>query len=88
MTSKIVVGDRLVGLGAHPVGVNANYIEELYHRPATQQAIKEMRKQIGDKQVILSVERLDYVKGPLEKIYAFQEFLEQYPEFHGKIELD
>jgi trehalose-6-phosphate synthase len=42
---------------------------------------------MGTKQVILSVERLDYVKGPLEKIYAFQEFLEEYPEFHEKIVL-
>ena len=33
------------------------------------------------------MERLDYVKGPLEKIHAFQDFLEQHPEFHGKVEL-
>lgn len=87
MTSKIEVAGRLVGLGAHPVGVNVNYIQELFNRPSTQQAIEKMRSQIGEKQVVLSVERLDYVKGPLEKIYAFQEFLEQYPEFHGKVEL-
>jgi trehalose-6-phosphate synthase len=37
--------------------------------------------------MILSVERLDYVKGPLEKVLAFEQFLKDYPEFHGKVEL-
>lgn len=46
-----------------------------------------MKKQIGEKKVILSVERLDYVKGPLEKVLAFEQFLKDYPEFHGKVEL-
>ncbi len=89
MVRKIEAGGRQVGLGAHPVGVNVDYIKELYNRNTTQHAIETMKGQLGDKdkQVILSLERLDYVKGPLEKIYAFQEFLEQYPEFHGKVEL-
>lgn len=87
MTRSIIAGDRQVKLGAHPVGVNADYIEELFNQPQTQQLAKEIRNRIGDKKIILSVERLDYVKGPLEKINAFQEFLEQYPEFHGKVEL-
>lgn len=87
MTRRIEAGGRTVKLGAHPVGVNVDFIKDVYKRPATQNAIQAMRKKMGDKQVILSVERLDYVKGPLEKIDAFQEFLEQYPEFHGKVEL-
>ncbi|RZK47175.1 MAG: glucosylglycerol-phosphate synthase, partial [Pedobacter sp.] len=78
---------RKVRLGAHPVGVNAKYIKEVMARTETQEAVDAIRKEMGSKQVILSVERLDYVKGPLEKIYAFQEFLEQYPEFHEKVVL-
>jgi len=87
MTRRVTAGDRQIKLGAHPVGVNVDYIKELSSLPITQQTIKDIRRSIGEKKVILSVERLDYVKGPLEKIYAFQEFLEQHPEFHGKVEL-
>jgi len=87
MTRSFIAGERTVKLGAHPVGVNVKYIEKCYHLPATQQAIREMRNRLGEKKIILSVERLDYVKGPLEKIAAFEEFLELYPEFHGKVEL-
>ncbi|HMR91244.1 MAG TPA: glucosylglycerol-phosphate synthase [Chitinophagaceae bacterium] len=87
MTRSIYVNERTVKLGAHPIGVNAGYIRELYQNQSTQSAISSMRQKLGNKKVVLSVERLDYVKGPLEKINAFQEFLEQYPEFHGKVEL-
>lgn len=87
MTRIIEAGGRQIKLGAHPVGVNVDYIKELYSRPETQESIEMIRSQLGKKKIILSVERLDYVKGPLEKIFAFQEFLEQYPEFHGKVEL-
>ncbi|RZK46505.1 MAG: DUF2029 domain-containing protein, partial [Pedobacter sp.] len=70
-----------------PKAINVKYIQELISRPATNDAINAIRQEMGTRQVILSVERLDYVKGPLEKIYAFQEFLEEYPEFHEKIVL-
>ena len=87
MTTEIIAGDRRVRLGAHPVGVNVKYIKEVISKPETTVAIAAIQHEMGTKQVILSVERLDYVKGPLEKIYAFQEFLEEYPEFHEKIVL-
>ncbi len=87
MTRAFIAGDRYIKLGAHPVGVNADYIRELFEQENTQTRMKEFREQSGSKKVILSVERLDYVKGPLEKIRAYQEFLEQYPEFHGKVVL-
>ena len=87
MARKIEAGGREVMIGAHPVGVNVKYIKELFERDSTQQSINSIRNQLGDKQIILSLERLDYVKGPLEKILAFQEFLEEHPEFHGKVEL-
>lgn len=87
MPRSIKVGERTITLGAHPVGVSVDYIKEINKKPAIKETISAIRNSIGDKKIILSVERLDYVKGPLEKIYAFQEFLEQYPEFHGKVEL-
>lgn len=87
MARKIEAGGRTVTIGAHPVGVNVDHIKEIYERNITQNAISKLNSQLKDKQVILSLERLDYVKGPLEKIFAFQEFLEEHPEFHGKVEL-
>jgi glucosylglycerol-phosphate synthase len=87
MTTEIIAGSRKIRMGAHPVGVNVDYIKEVLAKKESIDAITAIRQEMGAKQVILSVERLDYVKGPLEKIYAFQEFLEEYPEFHEKVVL-
>lgn len=87
MTKEIEVGGRRIRLGAQPVGVNVENIKRIYREDKTQNRIRELKKRTHGKQIILSIERLDYVKGPLEKIQAFSEFLDEYPEFHGKIEL-
>ncbi len=87
MTSKIQTGQRTILLGADPVGINIQLVKELMHQPGTLDKINEMKSRMQDKKLILSVERLDYVKGPLEKVLAFERFLHRYPEFHGKIEL-
>lgn len=87
MTREIEAGGRTIRLGAHPVGINMKNIRRIFGQPSTLELIRKMRDQTVGKKIILSVERLDYVKGPLEKIYAFQTFLEQNPQLHGKVEL-
>lgn len=87
MTRVFSAGGRRITVGAHPIGVNVDYIREVVQKEITQQQVRLFRKQSGSKKIILSVERLDYVKGPLEKIRAYQEFLEQNPAFHGQVEL-
>jgi len=87
MSTRIETASGQVRLGANPVGVNIPYIREIFQKPKTQEAIREMAAQTEGKKIILSIERLDYVKGPLEKLRAFSQFLHDYPEFHGKVEL-
>lgn len=87
MSTEIETASGNVKLGANPVGVNVPYIKEIYEQESTRKAIKLMEEQTEGKKTVLSIERLDYVKGPLEKLQAFDQFLHDYPEFHGKIEL-
>ena len=87
MTTALDTGQRTVRLGANPVGINVKYIQQLMAEEAMQEKIAEMKTELNGKKMIISAERLDYVKGPLEKIVAFEQFLEEYPEFHGEIEL-
>lgn len=87
MTREIDTGQRRIRLGAHPVGINTQNIQQIYEDPITQEAIQQLQTQTKGKKIIVSIERLDYVKGPLEKIHAYGNFLDNYPEFHGKVEL-
>ena len=89
MTKIIEVDGRRIRLGAQPVGVNVDHIQRLLSKKEIKQKIEQQmeRKEQAEVKRIVSIERLDYVKGPLEKIEAFGEFLAEYPEFRGKVEL-
>ncbi len=87
MTTSLHTGQREVRVGANPVGINVEYIHKFFTESQVKQKIAKMKGNLKGKKMILSAERLDYVKGPLEKLLAFENFLEEYPEFHGKIEL-
>ena len=87
MTKQIRVGDNTIRLGAQPVGVNMDNIRRICESAETKERTETLRQQTAGKRIVLSVERLDYVKGPLEKIQAFGEFLDEHPEYHGTLEL-
>jgi len=87
MTTELEVDGRRLRLGAHPVGINVEAIEEIIEKPRVRETIDRIRSALGERTSILSIERLDYVKGPLEKLNAFERLLENHPELHGKIVL-
>jgi len=89
MTKVIEVDGRKIRLGAQPVGINFQLIDNILKKEDVKERIQhfvEDKKRRGVKRIV-SIERLDYVKGPLEKIKAFGTFLKDYPEFRGKVEL-
>jgi glucosylglycerol-phosphate synthase len=85
--TRIRVGERELGVGAHPVGIDVQRIEEILAEPGMRDRVAHLREELGGRTVILSVERLDYVKGPLEKLEAYERFLEEHPELHGDVVL-
>jgi glucosylglycerol-phosphate synthase len=87
MTTAIDVGGRRVHLGAHPVGTDAGMIERLALGPEVASQTAAIRDYLGGATGIVSIERLDYVKGTLEKLQAFERLLEQHPEHIGKVTL-
>ncbi len=87
MTKSIDVSGRRVRLGAHPVGIDVARIREILSQPKMRARVKEIREGFRGRTAILSIERLDYVKGQLEKIAAFERLLENNPDLHGKVEL-
>ncbi|MFD6156039.1 HAD-IIB family hydrolase [Nocardia sp. NPDC060256] len=65
-------------VGVHPLGVDRAAIAELARtRPLGR------RKTVGP--VVLSVERLDYIKAPVQKVDAIAELLVRHPELRGAL---
>lgn len=87
MTTAIEAGGRRVSLGAHPVGTDAALIGRIVATPQVRQQADAIRDYLGGATGIVSIERLDYVKGTLEKLQAFERLLETHPEHIGKVTL-
>ncbi|MBK9071939.1 MAG: glucosylglycerol-phosphate synthase [Myxococcales bacterium] len=87
MTHTLRFAGRDVRLGAHPVGIDVDQIERLLAQQIVQARVEALREEFRGKQCVLSVERLDYVKGPIEKLRAFRDMLVAHPELHGKVVL-
>ncbi|MBR9909622.1 MAG: glucosylglycerol-phosphate synthase [Gammaproteobacteria bacterium] len=87
MTSLIDVGGREIRLGALPVGLDVDRIRAALERPSVKKKAQALRAELSGNRVILSVERLDYTKGILPKLEAFELLLEQHPELMGDVTL-
>jgi len=87
MTTAIEVGGHRVALGAHPVGIDVQLIEQVIIKPAVQKKIARINALLDGVKGIVSIERLDYVKGSLEKLQAFERLLEEHPELLGGVTL-
>jgi glucosylglycerol-phosphate synthase len=87
MATELKAGDHTVRLDANPVGIDVDAIAEILERDHIKQQIADIDAEHGDTTRILSIERLDYVKGPLSKLLAFERLLEEHPELHEKVVL-
>ncbi|MCB0343566.1 MAG: glucosylglycerol-phosphate synthase [Bdellovibrionales bacterium] len=85
--TAIEVHNRVIKLGTHPVGIDSKQISAALAKGSVQKKIMELEKEHEGARCILSLERLDYVKGPIEKLAAFEVLLEEHPEFVGEITL-
>ncbi len=82
---RIVVNNRPVLVDAFPIGINYGYIESYVKRKSVESKVREIKKSVGDRKIMFSIDRLDYTKGIVERLEAFDRFLEKYPEFRKKI---
>ncbi|SEJ28011.1 glucosyl-glycerol phosphate synthase [Azotobacter beijerinckii] len=87
MTTAIDTGMRQVRLGAHPVGLDLDRVRNALARASVQQQMEQLRRELNGMRLILAVERLDYTKGVLEKLRAFERLLADNPELIGKVTL-
>ena len=87
VSTAIEVHGRRIGLGAHPVGLDVGRVQQVLDNPETTGRMAQMRAELAGVRVILSVERLDYTKGTLEKLLAFEKLLDDHPELQGRVQL-
>ncbi len=83
----VVWDGRRVRAEAHPIGIDVDHFQALARAPEAEADAASLRRDLGDVQIVLGVDRLDYTKGLLLRMEAYERFLERFPERHGTVSL-
>ncbi|RKP27446.1 glycosyltransferase family 20-domain-containing protein [Syncephalis pseudoplumigaleata] len=78
---------RTVHIGTFPIGIDPDKFAEGLTKPAVIDRIARLKEKFAGVKLIVGVDRLDYIKGVPQKMHAFEVFLEEHPEWRGKVVL-
>ena len=81
----ITFKNRIIKIDVFPMGIDYKKYSTSYELKSVQEEANEIFEKTRELQVILSVDRLDYTKGILHRLNAFELFLSNHPEWHKKI---
>lgn len=84
---QVLYHGRSTQVGWFPIGIDVKAHEELARSEAVEARVAEIGKKVSGEKIILGVDRLDYTKGILERLYAFERLLERNPSYRGKVSL-
>ncbi len=79
-------GARSVRVDAFPISIDYQKFSRMALAPETLKAEEKITR-IAHTKLVLSVDRLDYSKGILQRLKAFEAFLQQHPEWIRKVTL-
>jgi len=94
--NKIILASRKVLVNTFPMGIDYEKFHKAakLHKKLKKSQQSELKIQLDlhkktadDSKLILSIDRLDYTKGVINRIRAFEIFLEQNPGYHEKVRL-
>jgi len=84
---RIQIGHRIVKVDTFPMGIDYEKFARAGTDPKVTKEIGKNQAKLRGQKVILSVDRLDYTKGILQRLESFDCFLDKYPEYREKVTL-
>lgn len=82
---RLTVQDRHIQVGAFPISIDFNKFNDAAADPEIIKLRDEIKSGQNAEKIIFSVDRLDYTKGLMNRLEAYASFLEENPEYHGKV---
>ncbi|WP_083257064.1 bifunctional alpha,alpha-trehalose-phosphate synthase (UDP-forming)/trehalose-phosphatase [Arcticibacter eurypsychrophilus] len=79
--NQINYNDRQIVVEAFPMGIDAEKFETLTVNPVVLNNVALLKESFQDFKMILSIDRLDYSKGILQRLQAFDILLQKNPEY-------
>ncbi|PEN14682.1 trehalose-6-phosphate synthase [Longibacter salinarum] len=70
---------------AHPIGIEVDRFKKMAATEEVKEKADKLRNRLGTDNIVIGIDRLDYTKGILSRLTAFEQFLEENPDYHGKV---
>ena len=81
----VEVFNTVVRAQAHPIGIDAEDFTQLTQSEGAISACKKIERFIGERDLIIGVDRMDYSKGLPQRFEAVSQLFVHHPEFRGKV---
>lgn len=82
---RLTIDGRQAKTDTFPMGIDFKKFYGAVNDLEVQKEKKKLKKTLTNYKVILSVDRLDYTKGILNRLQGFELFLEKNPQWHQKV---
>ncbi len=82
---RVVAYGRTIRTGAFPIGIDTDAVAELATRAETASQSVRLRDSLRDRALIIGVDRLDYSKGLVERMRAFEQLLDLDPHQRNRV---
>ena len=82
--NRVSVGSRKILVNTFPMGIDFEKFNNAAKKYLTKNALQKSQSSVKN---ILTIDRLDYTKGVVQRIKAFEMFLDNYPQYIEKVKL-
>lgn len=86
-SNSIQFNGRSIVVESFPMGIDNAKFEALIDNDLVKQNIHNLEETFGNVHLILSIDRLDYSKGILQRLQAFDLFMRDHPEYKEQVSL-
>ncbi len=76
---------RETRIGSFPVGIEPAEFQRLARRAAQSAFVRDVIESLGNRALVIGVDRLDYSKGLIQRMEAFERFYALHPEWQNKV---
>ncbi|RUO95417.1 hypothetical protein BC936DRAFT_144096, partial [Jimgerdemannia flammicorona] len=76
---------HVIAVGTFPIGIDADRVNVYRKEPGVMPKMNAIREMYAGKKIIVGRDKLDLVKGVMQKLAAFEKFLIDYPEWRNKV---
>jgi trehalose 6-phosphate synthase/phosphatase len=81
----VIHGKYRTVVRVRPIGLDAKSFENLADEPDVQRGVLDVRRRARSERLVLSVDRLDYTKGLLERVEAIRSLYARVPQCRGLV---